>query len=71
MIDQLLELLDPRHFRIMFSHLNQVTGRDFPYRESDKFAILKEYVAEKGYEVTEFDDIGKDAGAGCGQLTSS
>lgn len=70
-IDQLLELLDPRYFRIMFSHLNQVTKRDFPYRESDKFAILKEYVAEKGYEVTEFDDIGKDAGAGCGQLTSS
>ncbi len=70
-IDQLLKLLDPRFFRIMFSHLNQVANRDFPYLESDRFAILKEYVAEKGYEVTEFDDAGKRAGAGCGQLTSS
>jgi 23S rRNA (adenine2503-C2)-methyltransferase len=70
-IDQLMKLLDPRFFRIMFSHLNPVTTRDFPYSESAKFAILKEYVAEKGYEVTEFDDIGKQAGAGCGQLSSS
>lgn len=69
-IDQLLKLLNPRFFRIMFSHLNEVSPRVFPYRESDKFAIMKEYVAEKGYEVTEFDDIGKKAGAGCGQLTS-
>lgn len=70
-IDQLLKLLDPRFFRIMFSHLNAISNKDFPYQESAKFAILEEYVAERGYEVTEFDDVGKQAGAGCGQLSSS
>jgi len=70
-IYKLLELLDPKYFRIMLSHLNEVPVRNFPFRDSDKFAVMQEYIASKGFEVTEFDDIGRIANAGCGQLTSS
>jgi len=70
-IDELLRLLDPKYFRLQLSHLNEVAVRNFPYQDSPKFAILAEYIASRGYEVTEFDDAGKIANAGCGQLTSS
>jgi 23S rRNA (adenine2503-C2)-methyltransferase len=70
-IDELLSLLDSKYFRIQLSHLNEVAVRNFPYRDSPKFAVLAEYIASRGYEVTEFDDAGKIANAGCGQLTSS
>ncbi len=70
-VDEMLGLLDPRYFRIVLSHLNNVAVRDFPYEDSGKFGVMLEYIASRGFEVTEFDDIGKIAGAGCGQLTSS
>lgn len=70
-IDDFLRLLNPKYFRIQLSHLNEVAVRNFPYQDSPKFAVLAEYIASRGYEVTEFDDAGKIANAGCGQLTSS
>ena len=70
-IDELLKLVDPKYFRIMLSHLNEVEVENFPYEESTKFDQVKEYVASKGFEVTEYTDAGRIANAGCGQLTSS
>lgn len=70
-MDKLAKLLDPKFFRMAFYHLNEVSLPGFSYKESDKFALMLEYMASKGFEVTEYTDIGRIASAGCGQLTST
>ncbi|EKD49908.1 MAG: hypothetical protein ACD_63C00014G0004 [uncultured bacterium] len=67
-IDSLLKKLNPRYFSIIFSKLNPAFGQKFSYEPSEKFDQMSEYVASRGFEVAEFEDIGQEIDAACGQL---